>query len=92
MSVRAPGMLFRKDGKLIASLPGVPQEMKYIVENSLVKIVFEKFKVESNAFVYHKTLLTTGIPEVLLSDTIQNAVDSLALQNSLLAIFCRSKA
>jgi nicotinamide-nucleotide amidase len=28
----APGMLFEKDGKLVISMPGVPSEMKLIMQ------------------------------------------------------------
>ena len=74
---QAPGMFFEKNNKLVFSLPGVPQEMTYIIENSVLAKVKEKILSDESHFIYHKTLLTTGIPESNLADLIQNAVDSL---------------
>lgn len=65
----APGMLFEKDGKYIASLPGVPFEMKYILENELIP--FLKDKVHSDEVVLHKHIVTSGIPESMLAERIR---------------------
>ncbi len=64
----APGMLFSRNGKYVAALPGVPYEMKWITENQLS----EKLQVyfpdsELWATRYYKT---AGVPESTLSDDV----------------------
>ncbi len=63
----APGMWFERDGKILVSLPGVPFEMKPIFSNSVVPLVCEHFTLRS---VVHRTMLTFGLPESVLADTI----------------------
>ncbi|MBP1671183.1 MAG: ygaD, partial [Bacteroidetes bacterium] len=55
----APGILLRKDGKLLFSLPGVPYEMA----NLMKKVTGEIIKTKNIEDIYHKTLITFGIPE-----------------------------
>ncbi len=63
----ASGMWFEKDGKVVMSMPGVPYEMKGLMEDS----VFEKIK---NTFetptVYNKTILTIGVGESTLASQL----------------------
>ena len=40
----APGILIDKGGKIFCALPGVPHEMRYIVEKSLLPYLKKKFK------------------------------------------------
>ncbi len=65
----APGMWLEKEGKILISLPGVPYEMKSIMlEGGFPKLDgrFEK----SNLF--HKTILTQGVGESTIADTMQD--------------------
>ncbi len=64
----APGMLFRKEGKIFISLPGVPHEMKWIMENHVLPLIPELF---NTGFIEHKTLLTAGIGESFLAEMIR---------------------
>jgi nicotinamide-nucleotide amidase len=64
----APGMLFEKDGKIFIAMPGVPHEMKWIVENHILHIITEKFKT---GFIEHRTLLTAGMGESFLAEKIK---------------------
>jgi len=65
----APGMWMKKGNTVFISLPGVPFEMKYLVENEIVpKIVIEY----ERPYIIHKTVLTYGIGESLLAETIEN--------------------
>ena len=66
----APGMCFERDGKLIISLPGVPFEMKAMMENSVIPMLREKMADKIKYFIKTKTLLTTGIGESVLSEII----------------------
>lgn len=63
----APGMLFEKEGVLIFSLPGVPHEMKWLTENKVIPIIQSNFK---SKVVSHRTLLTAGIGESFLAESI----------------------
>ncbi|TRZ75735.1 MAG: CinA family nicotinamide mononucleotide deamidase-related protein [Chitinophagaceae bacterium] len=72
----APGMLFKKDGCLIFSLPGVPHEMKWLTENKVIPLLKTSFV---SHFVQHRTLLTAGIGESFLAELIldfENAIPS----------------
>jgi nicotinamide-nucleotide amidase len=65
----APGMWMKKGNTVFISLPGVPFEMKYLVENEIIpKIVIEY----QRPYIIHKTILTYGIGESLLAETIEN--------------------
>ena len=51
----APGMLFIKEGVHYFSLPGVPHEMKWLIETKVIPLLQKKFKTD---YILHKTLLT----------------------------------
>lgn len=70
----APGMLFEKEGKIYVSLPGVPHEMKWLMENHVLPIITKKF---NTGFIEHRTLLTVGIGESYLADRIKNFEEAL---------------
>ncbi len=63
----APGMLFKKDGKIFVSLPGVPHEMKWIMSNHVLPLIPQIF---TTGFIEHRTLLTAGIGESFLAEMI----------------------
>lgn len=66
----APGMYFEKEGKLIISLPGVPFEMKAMIENSVIPMLREKLSGKIDHFIKTKTLLTFGAGETILSELL----------------------
>ncbi len=66
----APGMMFEKDGKYVYSLPGVPNEMEYIVNNSVLPFIDEILKKQNHNVVLYKMLYTAGIPESILAEKI----------------------
>lgn len=68
----APGMWFEKDDKVIISMPGVPFEMKSIFDNNIVEKLAEKFDL---GFIYHKTIMTAGLPESSIEDMVQPIVN-----------------
>ncbi len=70
----APGMQFEKDGKLFFALPGVPHEMKWLVQHKILPILQEKF---SGGIIEHRTLLTQGIGESMLAELIKEFEESL---------------
>lgn len=65
----APGMWFEVGAKVVVSLPGVPFEMQYLMNEEVVPRMLEHFKVEH---IIHKNLLFQGIGESFLSDRIEN--------------------
>jgi len=69
----APGMLFKKEGRTILSMPGVPYEMKYIIEHGLLPMYRDK----SDAVIIHKTIRTVGMGESKLSEKIADITDQL---------------
>jgi nicotinamide-nucleotide amidase len=64
----APGMLFEKDGVIFVSMPGVPHEMKWIMEHHVIPMIPKRFKT---GIIKHKTLLTAGIGESFLAEMIK---------------------
>ncbi len=70
----APGMLFDRDGKTIISLPGVPFEMKGLMDNELPALIMERF---DNPEIIHRMVMTTGYPESYLASVISEWESSL---------------
>ena len=56
----APLMVFHKGDKILASMPGVPYEMKIAMEEQILPYILE-------LKIIHKTLQVTGIPESSLA-------------------------
>lgn len=65
----APGMLFEKNGKLFFSMPGVPHEMKWLMEHHVIPIIQKRFFPGS---IEHRTILTAGIGESYLAEKIKD--------------------
>jgi nicotinamide-nucleotide amidase len=59
----APGHWIEKEEKIIIALPGVPYEMKPMIENDVLPRLKKIFKENLNYVLKQKTLLTTGITE-----------------------------
>ncbi|MGB3949119.1 MAG: competence/damage-inducible protein A [Bacteroidia bacterium] len=78
----APGMWFEHNNKIIVSMPGVPYEMKAMMQNQIVPMLKQKFQLPA---IVHKTVLTQGIGESYLSEIITDWEDSLATHNIKLA-------
>ncbi|MBL7891743.1 MAG: competence/damage-inducible protein A [Bacteroidia bacterium] len=78
----APGMCFDVNGKLFFSMPGVPYEMKAMMEQDVLPMIKQRFKLP---VIFHKTILTQGIGESFLSEIISEWEDGLAWQNMKLA-------
>ncbi len=70
----AGGMLFEEGIKSLIILPGVPYEMKEMVDRSVVEILAAKV---SGSVIRHLTLKTTGIPESMLATQLGNLDDIL---------------
>lgn len=66
----APGILFERNGRIIMSLPGVPYEMKAMMENFILPYLESNLLKENKIFLKQKTLLTTGLGESSLFEKI----------------------
>lgn len=70
----APGMWMKKENTVFISLPGVPYEMKYLVENEIIPKVVKEYE---RPYIIHKTILTYGQGESLVSERIEAWENSL---------------
>ena len=65
----APGMWMKKENTVYISLPGVPYEMKYLVENEIIPRVVKEYE---RPYIIHKTILTYGQGESLVAERIED--------------------
>jgi nicotinamide-nucleotide amidase len=70
----AAGMLFEENEKAFIVLPGVPYEMKEMMDRSVVPLLATRAK---NSVIRHLTLRTTGISESLLAQQLGNVEELL---------------
>ncbi len=63
----APLMVFHKGEKILASMPGVPYEMKIAMEEQILPYILELKIINEKLKIIHKTLQVTGIPESSLA-------------------------
>ena len=64
----APGMWMKKENTVFISLPGVPYEMKDIVENVIIPKLIQEYQ---RPFIIHQTVLTYGQGESLVAERIE---------------------
>lgn len=64
----APGMWMQKENTVFVSLPGVPYEMKYLVENEIIPKVIKEYQ---RPYIIHQTILTYGQGESLVAERIE---------------------
>ena len=65
----APGMWMEKENTVFISLPGVPYEMKYLVDEEIIPALVDKFE---RPYIVHKTIMTYGKGESLLAEEIED--------------------
>lgn len=70
----APGMWFEIDGKVVVSMPGVPYEMKYLMEFEVIPKLVENFPGKPIA---HRTILTVGEGESRIAAKLEEIEDGL---------------
>ena len=63
----APGSLYLSENTLMASMPGVPYEMKKMMELTVIPAIKEKFSLP---FIVNKYIYTAGVGETILSDAL----------------------
>ena len=65
----APGMWMKKEETVFISLPGVPFEMKYLVENEIIPKVVREY---DRPYILHKTIITYGQGESMVAERIED--------------------
>lgn len=70
----APGMWFEEGGKVVVSMPGVPYEMKYLMEAEVIPRMLKKF--EGTPLVY-RTVLTVGEGESRIAKRLSLFLETL---------------
>jgi nicotinamide-nucleotide amidase len=71
----APGMWFDVDGKIYVSMPGVPYEMKALMEDEVIPKLKKQFTLP---VIIHRNVFTIGIGESMLAEKIAAWENSLA--------------
>ena len=70
----APGMWFNYDDAIYMSMPGVPHEMMYMMEEAVIPKLKATFKLPH---IIHHTILTAGEGESYLAEKIADIEDAL---------------
>ncbi len=70
----ASGMWFEQNGKVLVSMPGVPYEMKRMVSKYLIPKIEAHFERPQ---IFHQTIMTAGMVESKLAETIADLEDAL---------------
>lgn len=70
----APGMWFWQEGKVYVSMPGVPFEMMYLMQDLVVPKLKAAFHLPK---IIHQTILTFGEGESFLAERIADIEDNL---------------
>jgi nicotinamide-nucleotide amidase len=65
----APGMWFETKGKVYVSLPGVPHEMKALLQEEVIPKLKEHFIMPA---IVHQTVITSGAGESMVADRIKD--------------------
>jgi nicotinamide-nucleotide amidase len=63
----APGMWFEKEGTIYISMPGVPHEMKYIMEEHVLPELNKRF---TSQIIIHRNIMTYGTYEAKLAEIL----------------------
>ncbi len=70
----APGMWINDGATVYISLPGVPFEMKHLMENTVIPKIVTEFE---RPFIIHKTIQTYGLGESAIAQRIEDWEDKL---------------
>ncbi|MDX1904816.1 MAG: competence/damage-inducible protein A [Thermonemataceae bacterium] len=70
----APGMWFERGQKVFVSMPGVPYEMKFLMQSFVLEHIQKTFQTPH---IFHKMIKTIGIGESFLAKEIEQWEDAL---------------
>lgn len=63
----APGMWFEKNNTIFVSMPGVPFEMKHLMNEHVLPELKRRFTTQA---IIHKNIMTYGLPEAMLAERL----------------------
>jgi nicotinamide-nucleotide amidase len=69
----APGFIIEKESKVIVALPGVPKELKYLLNKKVVPHLKTRFQLDQE-LISSKTLKVTGIGESKVDTQIKDLI------------------
>ena len=69
----APGFIIEKESKVIVALPGVPKELKYLLNKKIVPYLKKRFQLDQEV-ISSKTLKVTGIGESKVDTQIKDLI------------------
>lgn len=70
----AAGMWFKDQGKVFISMPGVPYEMRGLMEREIIPRLMQTY---SRPVILHKTVITYGLGESAIAERIEEWEDNL---------------
>jgi len=70
----APSFIVEKDNKCIISLPGVPFEMKWLIDNEIIPYLVKKYNLEE--IIHYKVLKTIDLGESNVDDLIGKIMET----------------
>jgi len=70
----APGMWFYENNTVFVSMPGVPYEMKGLMQYEVIPKIQKQFKLP---FIMHKTIMTYGQGESMIAERIEDFENNL---------------
>ncbi len=70
----APGMWFEENNKVFVSMPGVPYEMRGLMEREIIPRLIRNY---SRPVILHKTVITYGLGESAIAEKIESWEDNL---------------
>lgn len=70
----APGMWFEKRDRVFVSMPGVPHEMKQMLEHTVIPLLVRHYHPPA---IFHRMIRTAGLGESWLADKIKAWADTL---------------
>jgi nicotinamide-nucleotide amidase len=83
----APGYWIEHNSKTMIVMPGVPHEMKAMIDD----VVIPRLRITlSGKVIKHKTIKTSGIPESLLAEKLKNLTERIAEYEGLTLAFLPS--
>ncbi|MDQ3073161.1 MAG: CinA family nicotinamide mononucleotide deamidase-related protein [Bacteroidota bacterium] len=80
----APALWFQENDKVVICLPGVPSEMRFLLENVFLPAILEKY---SHHPIVHKTIHTVGIAESNLAEKLAEVENKIEAANTGEAFF-----
>lgn len=73
----APGLVLEDGDRMAILLPGVPSEMRALMEEQVLPLLRARWRVRLRP-ILHRTLRTTGVPESRLAEQLEGLEDEIA--------------